>query len=77
MKNNNKLGNKKEKKINKIKEQLERLRAKLNASENKQSSFSSKPKFKKIQAKTKQAKSQKFQVIGAQRKSKEAKKKET
>ena len=49
MKNNNKLGNKKEKKINKIKEQLEQLRAKLNASENKQSSFSSKTKFKKIQ----------------------------
>jgi len=76
VKNNNKLGNKKEKKINKIKEQLERLRAKLNASENKQSSFSSKPKFKKIQAKTKQAKNKKFQVIEPQRKANEAKKKE-
>jgi len=73
VKNNNKLGNKKEKKINKIKEQLERLRAKLNASENNQSSFSSKPKFKKIQAKTKQAKNKKFQVIEAQRKANEAK----
>ena len=76
MKNNNKLGNKKEKKINKIKEQLERLRAKLNASENKQSSFSLKPKFKKIQDKTKQAKNKKFQVIEPQRKANEAKKKE-
>jgi len=76
VKNNKNLKNKKLKNINKIKEQLERLRAKLNASENKQSSFSSRPKSKKIQAKTKQAKSQKFQVIEAQRKSKEAKKKE-
>jgi hypothetical protein len=76
VKNNNKLGNKKEKKINKIKEQLERLRAKLNASENNQSSFSSKPKFKKIQAKTKQAKNKKFQVIEPKRKAVEAKKKE-
>jgi len=67
------LKNKKLKNINKIKEQLERLRAKLNASENKQSSFSSKPKFKKIQAKTKQAKNKKFQVIEAQRKAKKAK----
>jgi len=70
------MGNKKRKKINKIKEELARLREKLSASENKQSSFSSRSKFKKIQAKTKQAKSQKFQVIEAQRKSKEAKKKE-
>jgi len=71
------MGNKKRKKINKIKEELARLREKLSASENKQSSFSSRSKSKKIQAKTKQAKSQKFQVIEAQRKSKEAKKKET
>jgi len=87
VKNNKNLGNKKLKNINKIKEQLERLRAKLNASENKQLSFSSKPKFKKIQAKTKQAKNKKFQVIEAkkkeagikveaQRKANEAKKKE-
>jgi len=55
---------------------LARLREKLSASENKQPSSSLKPKPKKIQAKTKQAKSQKFQVIEAQRKSKEAKKKE-
>ena len=77
VKNDNNLGNKKRKKINKIKEELARLREKLSASENKQSSFSSRSKSKKIQAKTKQAKSQKFQVIEAQRKSKEAKKKET
>jgi len=68
VKNDSNLRNKKQKKINKIKEQLERLRAKLNASENKQSSFSSKPKFKKIQAKTKQAKNKKFQVIEAKKK---------
>ena len=76
MKNDNNMGNKKRKKINKIKEELARLREKLSASENKQPSSSLKPKPKKIQAKTKQAKSQKFQVIEAQRKSKEAKKKE-
>ena len=76
MKNDSNLRNKKQKKINKIKEELARLREKLDSSENRQSSFSSKPKSKKIQAKTKQAKSQKFQVIEAQRKSKEAKKKE-
>jgi len=76
MKNDNNLGNPKLKKINKIKEELARLREKLSASENKQPSSSLKPKPKKIQAKTKQAKSQKFQVIEAQSKSKEAKKKE-
>jgi len=70
------MGNKKRKKINKIKEELARLREKLSASENKQPSSSLKPKPKKIQAKTKQAKSQKFQVIEAQSKPKEAKKKE-
>ena len=70
------MGNKKRKKINKIKEELARLREKLSASENKQPSSSLKPKPKKIQAKTKQAKSQKFQVIEAQSKPEEAKKKE-
>ena len=68
MKNDNNLGNKKRKKINKIKEELARLREKLSASENKQPLSSLKPKSKKIQAKTKQAKSQKFQVIEAQSK---------
>ena len=76
MKNDSNLGNKKQKKINKIKEQLEQLRAKLSASKNKQSSFSSKPEFKKIQAKTRQVENKKFQVIEAERKAKEAKKKE-
>ena len=76
VKNNNKLRNKKEKKLNKIKEQLARLREKLSVSENKQSSFFLEHKFKKIQAKANQAKNKKFQVIEAQRKSKEAKKKE-
>ena len=76
MKNNNKLRNKKEKKLNKIKEQLARLREKLSVSENKQSSFFSEPKFKKIQAKANQAKNKKFQVIEAQSTAKEAKKKE-
>ena len=76
MKNNNKLRNKKEKKINKIKEQLARLREKLSVSENKQSSFFLEHKFKKIQAKANQAKNKKFQVIEAQRKAEEAKKKE-
>ena len=70
MKNDSKLGEKKQKKINKIKEQLARLREKLNASETNQPSFSSKPEFKKIKAKTKQTKNKKIQV-------KEAKKKET
>ena len=55
---------------------MEQLRAKLSASKNKQSSFSSKPEFKKIQAKTRQVENKKFQVIEAERKAKEAKKKE-
>jgi len=76
VKNDNNLGNKKRKKINKIKEQLALLRAKLSASENKQSSFSLRSKFKKIQAKTRQAENKKFQVIEVQRKAKDAKKKE-
>ena len=76
MKNDSNLRNKKQKKINKIKEQLEQLRAKLSASKNKQSSFSSKPEFKKIQTKTRQVENKKFQVIEAERKAKEAKKKE-
>jgi len=70
------MGNKKRKKINKIKEELARLREKLSASENKQPSSSLKPKPKKIQAKTRQAKNKKFQVIEAQSKPEEAKKKE-
>ena len=53
MKNKDNLDSKKEKKVNKIKEQLARLREKL-ASENKHPSFPSKPKFKKTKDKPKQ-----------------------
>ena len=62
MKNKDNLDSKKEKKVNKIKEQLARLRESLNASKDKQPSFSLKPKFKKIKAKPKQAKNKKIQV---------------
>ena len=68
MKNDSKLGNKKRKKINKIKDQLDRLRAKLKASENKQSSFPSKPKLKKIKSETKQAENKKIKVKEVKRK---------
>ena len=53
MKNKDNLDSKKEKKVNKIKEQLARLREKL-ASEN-NPSFPPKPKFKKIKDKDNQA----------------------
>ena len=66
MKNKDNLDSKKEKKVNKIKEQLARLRAKL-ASENKHPSFASKSKFKKTKDKAKQAE--------APKKAKEAKEK--
>jgi len=54
MKNKDNLDSKKEKKVNKIKEQLARLRAKLE-SENKHPSFPPKSKFKKTKDKAKQA----------------------
>ena len=76
MKNDSKLGNKKQKKINKIKDQLARLRASLKASENKQSLSPPKPKLKKIKSETKQAENKKIKVIGVKRKVKEATKKE-
>ena len=76
MKNDSNLANKKEKKINKIKDQLAQLRAKLKASENKQSLSPSKPKLKKIKSENKQAENKKIKVIESQRKAKEAKKKE-
>jgi len=66
MKNKDNLDSKKEKKVNKIKEQLARLREKL-ASENKHPSFPPKPKFKKTNAQGKQAE--------APKKAKEAKEK--
>jgi len=68
MKNKDNLDSKKEKKVNKIKEQLARLREKL-ASENKHPSFPSKSKFKKTKDEAKQAE--------APKKVKEAKKKKT
>ena len=67
MKNKDNLDSKKEKKVNKIKEQLARLREKL-ASENKHPSFPSKPKFKKTEDKAKQ--------IEAPKKEKKARRKE-
>jgi len=75
VKNDSNLANKKQKKINKIKDQLAQLRAKLKASENKQSLSPSKPKLKKIKSENKQAETKKIKVIDAQRKAKEAKKK--
>jgi len=54
MKNKDNLDSKKEKKVNKIKEQLARLRAKLE-SENKHPSFPPKSKFKKTKDEAKQA----------------------
>jgi len=54
MKNKDNLDSKKEKKVNKIKEQLARLREKL-ASENKHPSVPSKSKFKKTKDEDKQA----------------------
>ena len=66
MKNKDNLDSKKEKKVNKIKEQLARLRAKL-ASENKHPSSPPKSKFKKTKDEAKQAE--------APKKAKEAKEK--
>ena len=62
MKNDSDKTIKKDKKINKIKDQLALLRAKLKASEDQQTSFSSKPKFKKIKAETGQAKNKNLEA---------------
>ena len=82
MKNKDNLDSKKEKKVNKIKEQLARLREKL-ASENKHPSLPSKSKFKKTKDKPKQPKKEEIRVKLKQPKKeeikvkpKEAKKKE-
>jgi hypothetical protein len=82
MKNKDNLDSKKEKKVNKIKEQLARLREKL-ASENKHPSLPSKSKFKKTKDKPKQPKKEEIKVKPKQPKKeeikvkpKEAKKKE-
>jgi len=89
MKNKDNLDSKKEKKVNKIKEQLARLREKL-ASENKHPTFPPKSKFKKtkdkpnqpkkeeIKVKPKQPKKEETKITATEkRKAKEAKKKET
>jgi len=77
MKNKDNLDSKKEKKLNKIKEQLARLREKL-ASENKHPSFPPKSKFKKTKDKPKQPKKEEIKVkpTEAKKKAKEAKEKE-
>jgi len=82
MKNKDNLDSKKEKKVNKIKEQLARLRAKL-ASENKHPTSPPKSKFKKTKDKPKQPKKEEIKVKPKQPKKeeikvkpKEAKKKE-
>jgi len=74
MKNKDNLDSKKEKKVNKIKEQLARLREKL-ASENKHPSFPSKSKFKKTKDEAKQAEASKEAKEKKARRKEEAKKK--
>ena len=74
MKNKDNLDSKKEKKVNKIKEQLARLREKL-ASENKHPSFPSKSKFKKTNDEAKQAEASKEAKEKKARRKEEAKKK--
>ena len=72
MKNKDNLDSKKEKKVNKIKEQLARLREKL-ASENKHTSFPSKSEFKKTKDKPKQPKKEEIKVKPKQPKKEEIK----
>jgi len=72
MKNKDNLDSKKEKKVNKIKEQLARLREKL-ASENKHPSLPSKSKSKKTKDKPKQPKKEESKVKPKEAKKKEAK----
>jgi len=75
MKNKDNLDSKKEKKLNKIKEQLALLRAKL-ASENKHPSFPPKSKFKKTKDKSKQPKKEEIKVKPKQPKKEEIEEKE-
>ena len=75
MKNDSDKTIKKDKKINKIKDQLALLRAKLKASEDQQTSFSSKPKFKKIKAETGQAKNKNLEARAEKKKAKVTEKK--
>jgi len=78
MKNKGNLDSKKEKKVNKIKEQLARLREKL-ASENKHTSISPKSKSKKIKSETEQAERERYsrnlRAGNNRKKAKEAKEK--
>jgi len=71
MKNKDNLDTKKEKKVNKIKEQLARLREKLVSENN--PSVPSKSKFKKIKVKPKQPKKEEIKVKPKEAKKKEAK----
>jgi len=71
MKNKDNLDSKKEKKVNKIKEQLARLREKLVSENN--PSVPSKSKFKKIKVKPKQPKKEEIKVKPKEAKKKEAK----
>jgi len=75
MKNKDNLDSKKEKKVNKIKEQLARLREKLVSENN--PSFPSKSKFKKTKDKPKQPKKEEIKVKPKEAKKKEAKIKAT
>ena len=77
MKNDSDKTIKKVKKINKIKDQLALLRAKLKASEDQQTPFSSKPEFKKIKAETGQAKNKNLEARAEKKKSKETEKKKS
>ncbi|NWJ68843.1 transcriptional regulator [Marine Group I thaumarchaeote] len=76
MGNDKNVGVKKEKGIRKLTDRISFWKAKSQADEEERHSPKPKPKLKKIKAKTKQAKNKKFQVIEAQRKANEAKKKE-
>jgi len=71
MKNKDNLDTKKEKKVNKIKEQLARLREKLVSENN--PSVTSNSKFKKIKVKPKQPKKEEIKVKPKEAKKKEAK----
>ena len=77
MKNDSDKTIKKVKKINKIKDQLALLRAKLKASEDQQTPFSSKPKFKKIKAEIGQAKNKNLEARAEKKESKETEKKKS
>ena len=80
MKNDSDGAGKKDKKISRIKDQLSKLRAKLNVPENQQPSLPSKSKPKKIKFETEQAEGERYSsnllAGNNHKKAKEAKKKE-